>query len=100
MPNPRKAVLSVGGNDCPPGPNAYESSGPTASTSGLLPKDKSNGWPGFIVSWRGPRACRRAAKEKLLNRNDAVGRAIPPHPGPLPQGEGEYFTVEGKVTIQ
>jgi len=23
-----------------------------------------------------------------LSRNDAVGRAIPPHPGPLPGGEG------------
>src|SRR5439155_4204735 len=24
-----------------------------------------------------------------LSRNDAVGRAVPPHPGPLPRGEGE-----------
>src|SRR4051794_24053324 len=23
-----------------------------------------------------------------LSRNDAVGRALPPHPSPLPQGEG------------
>src|SRR6059036_3489971 len=26
-----------------------------------------------------------------LSRNDAVGRAVPPHPGPLPRGEGEPF---------
>src|SRR2546422_9311584 len=26
-----------------------------------------------------------------LGRNDAVGRAVPPHPGPLPRGEGEPF---------
>src|SRR5439155_18882778 len=28
-------------------------------------------------------------KRTLLSRNDAVGRAVPPHPGPLPRGEGE-----------
>src|SRR6266699_4583793 len=27
----------------------------------------------------------------VLSRNDAVGRAVPPHPGPLPRGEGEPF---------
>ena len=26
-----------------------------------------------------------------LSRNEAVGRAVPPHPGPLPRGEGEPF---------
>ena len=26
-----------------------------------------------------------------LSRNDAAGRAVPPHPGPLPRGEGEPF---------
>src|SRR5437016_10292536 len=26
-----------------------------------------------------------------LSSNDAVGRAVPPHPGPLPRGEGEPF---------
>src|SRR5436190_14371502 len=31
-----------------------------------------------------------------LSRNDTVGCALPPHPGPLPQGEGGHFTVEGK----
>src|SRR5712691_11109448 len=66
MPNQRKAVLSAGGNDCPRGPNGYGSSARTGSTSGLPPKDKSNGWPVFTVSWQGPRVCRRVAKEKLL----------------------------------
>src|SRR5256885_1572209 len=91
MQSPRKGVSSAGGSDCPLGQNGYESSARTASMSVLLPRDKSNGWRGFTVSWHGPRGCRRAVKERLLSRIHAVRQSRSPSPQPSPQGEGEPF---------
>src|SRR6266487_6567253 len=36
-----------------------------------------------------PKEERERVSQTRLSRNDAVGRAVPPHPGPLPRGEGE-----------
>src|SRR5437660_1777549 len=40
----------------------------------------------------------RARNEMLLRR--AFARFLPPHPGPLPEGEGEFLSAQAQSSLQ
>src|SRR6266581_9736472 len=89
-PKRRRASLAAALHKVPERDRQFYSHPSTNSTLKFDHEQESAIRGACMASARGPRLVGRMGGA-ALSRNDAVGRAVPPHPGPLPRGEGEPF---------